>query len=208
MPARRATTPFAVTRSDAELERAPSVRVGERAVAADRLGGVGVGAHEHVAADAVGGDDPAEQDALAVSHAHPPGSRPAALRRRLGAGCFSGLRRGFGCRRFALEALLAGLRLLRVVARLALQEAGLVEEAGDAVGRLRADGQPMLGAVEVELHAVGVVLRQHRIVRADLLDVAAVARGGRFGNDDVIVGRFLAPPRDRRIFTAMTSLLV
>jgi hypothetical protein len=33
-----------------------------------------------------------------------------------------------------------------------------IEEAGDAVGRLRADGEPVAGAVGVELHALGLSL--------------------------------------------------
>ena len=44
----------------------------------------------------------------------------------------------------ALLGLLARLRLLRIVARRPLADAGGVEEAQDAVGRLRADAQPML----------------------------------------------------------------
>src|SRR5581483_4386695 len=94
----------------------------------------------------------------------------------------SGSRLGLAARGFlcggglALLALLLGLGLLGVVARRALGEPGRIEEARHAVGRLRTHAQPMLDALGVELHPLGVVLGQQRIVRAHLLDVAAVAR--------------------------------
>src|SRR5262249_9123161 len=50
------------------------------------------------------------------------------------------------------------------------------EEAHDAVGRLRALGDPRLHLVEVELEPVLVVLRQQRVEIAEPLDEAAVAR--------------------------------
>ena len=58
----------------------------------------------------------------------------------------------------------------------ALADAGGIEEAQHAVRRLGADAQPMRDAVGVELHALGRILRQQRVVGADLLDEAAVAR--------------------------------
>ena len=72
-----------------------------------------------------------------------------------------------------------GLALFGLLLGLALGEARRVEEARHAVGRLRADAEPVLDALDVELDAVGVVLGQQRVVRADLLDVAPVARRGR-----------------------------
>src|SRR5690606_11677478 len=57
----------------------------------------------------------------------------------------------------ALESLLARLCLVRVVAGFALHDAGLIEEAGNAVGRLGALGEPFLGAVGVDLDAVCIV---------------------------------------------------
>ena len=49
----------------------------------------------------------------------------------------------------------------------------------------------MLGAVHVELHALGVVARQQRVERADLLDVAAIAREPRVCDDDAVEGALL-----------------
>src|ERR1044072_2574674 len=81
------------------------------------------------------------------------------------------LRGGFGVG----LALLARHGLFRVVARGALHDAGGIEETGDAVGRLRALGEPGLDLVHVELQAGLVVLRQQRIEMAETLDEAAVA---------------------------------
>ena len=91
----------------------------------------------------------------------------------------------------------------------ALADAGGVEEAQHAVRRLGADRQPMRDALGVELHALGRILGQQRVVGADLLDEAAVARRRgcrrrRCGNK----GRFLAPPRARRIATAIFYFLL
>src|SRR5581483_5022939 len=69
--------------------------------------------------------------------------------------------------------LLARNRLLRIVARGALGEAGGIEETEHAVGRLGALRQPVLNALGVERHALLVALRQDRIVGADDLDEAA-----------------------------------
>src|SRR5690606_25439729 len=98
---------------------------------------------------------------------------------------FSSLGSLLGFSGFTLQALLARLCLVRVVRRRALEEASGVEEASDAVGRLCTGSKPVLATVQVELHAVFVVLLEHRIEGADLLDVAAVARRGRLGYDDV-----------------------
>src|SRR5437763_3824542 len=83
-------------------------------------------------------------------------------------------------------ALLARDRALRIVALLALGDAGGVEEAHHAVGRLRALDHPGLDLVHVELEALFLVLRQQRIVVAEALDEAAVARRTAVGGDDVI----------------------
>src|SRR6185312_9229566 len=104
----------------------------------------------------------------------------------------SSLRRGSaGGRRlgglFGLRlALLARHGLFRIAARLALGDAGLVEEAHHAIGRLRALLHPGLHLLEVELEALFLVLRQQRIVIAETLDEAAVARRARVGEHDVI----------------------
>src|SRR3954454_17681876 len=83
-------------------------------------------------------------------------------------------------------ALLARHGLFRVVARGALDDTGGVEEAGHAVRRLRALGEPGLHLVHVELEARLVVLGQQRIEMAETLDEAAVAGKARVGDDDVI----------------------
>ena len=93
-----------------------------------------------------------------------------------------------------LEALApgeAGLASLRVVGGRTLLDAGLVEQAGNAVGRLGANAEPVLHAVFDQTHAVGVVLGQQRVVGADLLEVLAVTRGAAVGDDDLVVGALL-----------------
>src|SRR3546814_6676855 len=90
----------------------------------------------------------------------------------------------------ALLGLLAGLGLVRVVARGALTHARRIEEARNAVGRLRADTEPMVRAIGVELDALLVVLGEKRVVIADPLDEAAVARR----SDERRVGKELVSP--------------
>src|SRR6185503_6847420 len=92
------------------------------------------------------------------------------------------LRGGFG----GGLALLARHGLFRVVALLAFDDAGGIQEARDAIRRLRALGEPGLDLVHVELQARLVVLRQQRIEVAETLDEAAVAGKARVGDDDVI----------------------
>jgi len=91
----------------------------------------------------------------------------------------------------ALDSLLAGLALVRVAADGALTDAGGVEEAGDAIGRLGADRQPMPRALGIDLDAVRIILGEQRVVRTDLLDEGAVARRPRIGDDDAIIGALL-----------------
>jgi hypothetical protein len=104
--------------------------------------------------------------------------------RRLGCCCGSrgGCRSGFGVD----LTLLARHGLFRVVARGALDDAGGVQEAGHAVRRLCALGEPGLDLVHVELEARLVVLRQQRIEMTETLDEAAVTGKARVGDDDVI----------------------
>src|SRR5919106_776841 len=52
--------------------------------------------------------------------------------------------------------------------------------------RLRAHLQPMRNALLVERDALRVLARQQRVVGAELLDEAAVARAARIGHDDPI----------------------
>src|SRR5215207_5070749 len=110
------------------------------------------------------------------------------LRRLAGAlgRCFGG-----GAGGGALLRLLAGLRFLRVVAGLSLHEAGGVEEAQHAVGRLRALGKPGLHLLGLDGDAGRIILLLHRIVRADLLDEAPVARRAAVGDDDAVIWTLL-----------------
>src|SRR5436190_22676920 len=109
----------------------------------------------------------------------------------MGAGLVSGLRRGLGrrggCARRRLGTALGRLRpLLRLGARRGLlgrlanlglrPQASIAEEARDAVARHRTHLEPMLDALVLEHHALLVAALEHRIVGADLLDEAAVAR--------------------------------
>jgi hypothetical protein len=86
--------------------------------------------------------------------------------------------------------LLAGLGLGRVVAGFAGHQAGIGQEAGDTVGRQRALAHPVLDALLVELHALGI-LGQHRVPGAQLLDEATVARRAHVGDHDLVVGALL-----------------
>src|SRR6185437_4841535 len=115
------------------------------------------------------------------------GEAPAIL---LGGRGFGGGRpvgRGLGAGLGAFGRLLARLGALGVVARGALGEAGGVEEAQHAVGRLGADAQPMLDALGDQRHALARIL-ELGVVMADLLDEAAVTRAAGIGDDDVVVG--------------------
>src|SRR3974390_3704733 len=71
-------------------------------------------------------------------------------------------------------ALLTRDRLLWIAAWFALDDAGRVEEAHDAVRRLRALLHPALNLFEIELEPFGPFLRQQRIEEAEPLDKAAV----------------------------------
>src|SRR5262245_31667293 len=83
-----------------------------------------------------------------------------------------GRRRSSGLRSFLGEALalLARDRLFRVVALLALGDAGGIEETHHAIRRLRALGDPGLHLVHVEHQALGLFLRQQRIEVAETFD--------------------------------------
>ena len=96
----------------------------------------------------------------------------------------------------ALLRLLLRLGLLRIVPLERLEHARIGEEAMHAVRRGGALRNPSLRLVEIELDAVGVILGQQRIVEADLLDEAAVARKARIRDDDRIMRPLLgAAPR-------------
>ena len=117
--------------------------------------------------------------------------------RRFGRSCRRGLGRFFGLGDLgglllgAGLGVLARLALLRIHARGALLDAGGIEEAGDAIRRLGTDAQPVTRAVFVELHTVGVVLGEQRVVGADLLEILAVARRAAVGDDDAVIRTLL-----------------
>src|SRR6186713_303704 len=92
------------------------------------------------------------------------------------------LLRGFG----GGLALLARHGLFRVAAGGALDDAGGIQEAGHAIRRLRALGEPGFHLVHVELQPRLIVLRQQRVEMAETLDEAAVAGKARVGDDDMI----------------------
>src|SRR5690606_25158787 len=100
---------------------------------------------------------------------------------------FLGLRSLGGPFLGALLGLLARFGLLRIVARSALLDARGIEEAGDAVGRLRTDAEPVAHSILVELHARSVILGEERIISADLLEIFAVARAARVRHHDAII---------------------
>src|SRR5260221_10432492 len=52
----------------------------------------------------------------------------------------------------------------------------------------------MRNAVRIELHALGRILRQQRIIDADLLDEAAVTGISAVGHDDPVIGQLLGAP--------------
>ena len=62
------------------------------------------------------------------------------------------------------------------------------EELGHAIGWLRADADPMLGALLVELHPVGIVLGEHRVVVTDPLDETPVTGPCLVGDNDTVEG--------------------
>src|SRR5262245_66377469 len=100
--------------------------------------------------------------------------RKRASTRRRAAGGSRGFGRcgglgGFLGLRFAL---FARDRAGWIVAFLALHHARLVEEAQHPVGRQRALGEPSLDLVEIELEALGLVLRPQRVEVAEARAVA------------------------------------
>src|SRR5688572_3384821 len=67
---------------------------------------------------------------------------------------------------------------------------GFLDQHSDLVGQLRAVGNPVVDAVDVELDALLVASRD-RVVEADALDRAAVALVALVGDDDVVEGALL-----------------
>ena len=113
-------------------------------------------------------------------------------------GFFNGGARGFlglgdlgGTLFGALLGLFARLALLQVHAGRTLLDAGSIEEAGDTVGRLRANAEPVARAVFDQLHTVGAVLGEQRVIGAYLLEILAVTRATAGGDDDAIIRTLL-----------------
>src|SRR4051812_3961084 len=77
------------------------------------------------------------------------------------------------------------------MARGAGQDAGPVEEPGDAVADLRPLAQPVADTLLVEHDPVGVLGREQRVVAAQPLEEAAVARAARVGGHDPVEGPLL-----------------
>src|SRR5437870_9543455 len=119
--------------------------------------------------------------------------RASARRRAAGGSRGFGRCRGFGGLLGLRFALLARDRTGRIVALLALHHPRLVEKAQHPVGRQRALGEPSLDLVEVELEALGLVLRQQRVEITKPLDEAAVARRTAVRDHDVIDRPLLRP---------------
>src|SRR5215469_15899368 len=119
--------------------------------------------------------------------------RRSGFRFRLGLG-FGRLarRRGVALAGFQLLALGAWHRPLRRLADLGpFHHAGVGEEQRHAFGRQRAHLDPMLDALAFQHDAVLVSLVEHRVVGAELLDEAAVARAARIRHHDRIEGALL-----------------
>jgi hypothetical protein len=81
--------------------------------------------------------------------------------------------------------------LLGVVPHRLPDDARGLEEACNAVCRLRTVAEPVLDALHIHLHALLAVLGQQRVVGAELLDEAAVARHAGVGGHDAVEGPLL-----------------
>src|SRR4029077_6233821 len=88
-------------------------------------------------------------------------------------------------------AFLARDRALRIAALFPFHHARFIEKAQHPVGRQRALSKPSLDLLEIELEALGLVLRQQRIEMAEPLDEAAVARRAAVSDHDMMNRPFL-----------------
>src|SRR5208282_2851547 len=68
--------------------------------------------------------------------------------------------------------------------------AGLLDEAGDGVARLRALADPVLGAIELQDEIVTLL---QRLIRADFLDELAIARTAAVGHHYAEIRGILGP---------------
>src|SRR5690606_290608 len=69
-------------------------------------------------------------------------------------------------------------------------DAGLLEQPGDGVARSGALGDPLAGLLDVERHAVGLLLGP---IGADRLDEATITRRVLVGHHDPVHRQLLAP---------------
>src|SRR5262249_1701859 len=90
-----------------------------------------------------------------------------------------------------------------IITFLALHHPRLVEKAQHPVGRQRALGEPSLDLIEVELEALGLVLRQQRVEIAEPLDEATVPRRTAVRDHDVIDRPLLGPGPGGRVFKSL-----
>ena len=67
------------------------------------------------------------------------------------------------------------------------------QEAGNPVRWGRADAEPILDPLLIEVEAFRVILGNHRVVGADTLNEAAITRTARIGNNDTVVRAFFCP---------------
>ena len=166
-----------------DLEAALARGIQQRAVAPDGRGLAGEALELHQALQPMRRSDPAHEDE--PRHRRASGLLCGRLGRR-------GLRGGVclgPLLRLGLGQMLLGL----VAALRCLGQAELRQKQRHAVRRLGALAQPILDALDIELHPLGAVMGQHGIVDPHLLDEAAVARHARFGDDDAVVGALLGP---------------
>src|SRR3546814_5457171 len=87
-----------------------------------------------------------------------------------------------------LLGLFAGFSLLRIFPGSTFLPAGGLQEASDAVGRLCANGDPVLGALDVQNNALLIILGEHRLVAADRPDDTAIAVRTVVGAADLVIG--------------------
>ena len=81
--------------------------------------------------------------------------------------------------------------LALLTAWLGFYQTSLREQAIDTVGRLRADGQPVLDAIFAENETVFIAVFEHWVVGAQALNVAAIARHAGIRNNHAVIRAIL-----------------
>src|SRR5215471_5532261 len=75
-------------------------------------------------------------------------------------------------------------------------ETGVAKKSRDAIGRQRADAEPMLNPFGLQCDPIGVRAIEHRVVGPEFLDKATVARTARIRDNDTVIGSlFRTTPR-------------